>query len=827
MLAEIDTKIQTVGQLAPREAGEGEDLKISDKLRVLANGMQAAIDVKLAPRLANTPKRIREAEDAERDAKRMQRVQASLQYLADAHDAGTVPLVVSRIKTKSVIENILFNTKFPDWIGSSSEQGRLLAAGIATAADFDEAKKILEAAAEDAGGESKEALKLRKLMRGLVGVNIPGYFPTPDGLVTRLLELAEIEAGMRTCEPQAGSGHIADRIRAEHPDVPLTVIEINLQLREILSAKGYPIAGSDFLEWRSEELFDRFVCNPPFERGVDIDHVRHAYELLAPGGRLVSVMSDGAFFRSDKKASLFQQWFRVNDGEAFEVPHGSFLESDKKTAVSTKIIVLNKPAAPVLTLVTSVGEARIENNSSGSENYSSINNAVGPDTQDIPLENLLPNPFQPRDIFAQKPLEDLARSLTINKQLQPIVVRHAAKDAGKFEIACGERRFRAAKIAGLASLRAEVAVYDDLQMARIATAENDEREPLNPLERARGYANRVKLGQTQAEIEAETGVDQSSISQTLNLLTLPESVQDHLRHGRISATHGFKLLKLRKLQGTEASMIKFAGDAFAASWSVSKLDQVITDHIADLQRSAASPYFNVVAPTISATVFSEPGPIPAAEVEAPPAPAMSERSPNSNEEEIDGSHEMVAQDVFSSGDPVPVVAAAGATEHAAHEDAPASSSADDAPCEVRSSAPHDTVDAQAASVPEAATPTGPVEVLIGEDIPSICHHCPLSAATMVNIRDGVRASMQGAQAADQTDDRTVTLSKDSTDALWEMGLTADQAIAELLEYRLVPKAKNALRMLTDAYNENHAENINLSERLSSIVLTRATQSEGF
>ena len=85
--------------------------------------------------------------------------------------------------------------------------------------------------------------------------------------------------------------------------------------------------------------------NPPFERGQDAEHVQHAYERLKPGGRLVAIMSNGPFFRSDKKAEGFRNWLDTVDGSHEELPEGSFAGKDafRQTGVNTRLVVIDKP----------------------------------------------------------------------------------------------------------------------------------------------------------------------------------------------------------------------------------------------------------------------------------------------------------------------------------------------------------------------------------------------------------------------------------------------------------------------------------------------------
>ena len=113
-------------------------------------------------------------------------------------------------------------------------------------------------------------------------------------------------------------------------------------MSEILALKGFKIIAFDFLEEVSEAKYDRIIQNPPFERKQDIQHIRHAYDCLAPGGRLVSIASESISFRQDRAYQNFRDWLEdkclVNEA----LPQGSFLDSDRPTGVNTRILVLDK-----------------------------------------------------------------------------------------------------------------------------------------------------------------------------------------------------------------------------------------------------------------------------------------------------------------------------------------------------------------------------------------------------------------------------------------------------------------------------------------------------
>lgn len=171
-----------------------------------------------------------------------------------------------------------------------------------------------------------------------------GFFPTPPALVARLLELAEIAPGMRVLEPSAGHGAIADAIYDLTGERP-RLVELLPANCDVLRAKGYGdvLGAGDFLGVPADAWlpFDRIVMNPPFARQQDLAHVRHAWELLAPGGRLVAIMALGFTFRQDRNSASFRtrvccygRWER-NAPDAFR---------SSGTDVQTVTVVLDKPA---------------------------------------------------------------------------------------------------------------------------------------------------------------------------------------------------------------------------------------------------------------------------------------------------------------------------------------------------------------------------------------------------------------------------------------------------------------------------------------------------
>lgn len=189
--------------------------------------------------------------------------------------------------------------------------------------------------------------ELRKREQELARQKIPGFFPTPKPVIDDMLERADIKPGMSVLEPSAGRGDIVKAIEKEVPGAEVSAIEFNYSLNQFLQDRGYNVLPeTNFLNFTNQK-FDRIVMNPPFEKGQDIEHVRHAFDLLKPGGRVVAIMSEGPFFRNDKQATDFRKWLESVGGESEKNPEGAFKESDRSTGVATRIVTIEKPAEKV------------------------------------------------------------------------------------------------------------------------------------------------------------------------------------------------------------------------------------------------------------------------------------------------------------------------------------------------------------------------------------------------------------------------------------------------------------------------------------------------
>lgn len=189
--------------------------------------------------------------------------------------------------------------------------------------------------------------------------------------------------------------------------------------------------------------------------------------------------------------------------------------------------------------------------------------------QELDVNLIAPNPRQPRKVFDEGKLEELASSIREHGIVQPIVVRPLG---GRYEIVAGERRWRAAKLAGLQRIPALVKEFSEVQMMEIALIENLQREDLNPLEEAEAYKLLMEeCSLTQEELARRLGKSRPQISNTLRLLQLAEPVQEEVRAGRLSVGHAKVLLSV----AAEEEQVALARRVAAEGLSVRELEEVL------------------------------------------------------------------------------------------------------------------------------------------------------------------------------------------------------------------------------------------------------------
>ena len=160
----------------------------------------------------------------------------------------------------------------------------------------------------------------------------------------------------------------------------------------------------------------------------------------------------------------------------------------------------------------------------------------------IHLEDIIPNRFQPREVFDERALKELAVSIKEHGVIQPIIVRNVN---GKYEIIAGERRYKASALAGLTKIPAIIRNLDDKESSKVALLENLQRKNLNPIEEARTYQKILEIDDlSQVELARTMGKSQSSVANKIRLLSLPEEIQEAILQEKISERHARALLNI-------------------------------------------------------------------------------------------------------------------------------------------------------------------------------------------------------------------------------------------------------------------------------------------
>jgi len=182
---------------------------------------------------------------------------------------------------------------------------------------------------------------------------------------------------------------------------------------------------------------------------------------------------------------------------------------------------------------------------------------------ELPLDRIVPNPEQPRRQFDEDDLRELAGSLERHGVLQPVVVRRSEKADGRYELVVGERRWRAARLAGLASLPATVKDVAPRELLELALVENVQRRDLNPIELALAFRTLLESGATQEQVGKRVGLDRSSVANHVRLLDLPRELQQDVENGTLSAGHAKALLSLSNPERRRWLRDRIAGDGLS------------------------------------------------------------------------------------------------------------------------------------------------------------------------------------------------------------------------------------------------------------------------
>ncbi len=190
--------------------------------------------------------------------------------------------------------------------------------------------------------------------------------------------------------------------------------------------------------------------------------------------------------------------------------------------------------------------------------------------QNVAIEEIHPSRDQPRKMFDEARIEELAASIRTQGVIQPLVVRK--REGGGYELIVGERRWRAAQRAGLHEVPAVIRDVVPTRAFEMAMVENLQREDLNPIEEAAGYQRLIaELGYTQESLAARVGKDRTTITNALRLLRLPEEVRDLVVEGRVSMGHARALLGLESVD----SMVRLARRVAAREMSVRQVEGLV------------------------------------------------------------------------------------------------------------------------------------------------------------------------------------------------------------------------------------------------------------
>ena len=193
------------------------------------------------------------------------------------------------------------------------------------------------------------------------------------------------------------------------------------------------------------------------------------------------------------------------------------------------------------------------------------------DVTEIELSKIISNPYQPRKVFDEEALEELAVSIKEYGIVQPIIVK---KSVSGYELVAGERRTKAARLAGLKTIPAIIKDFNDQEMMEIALIENIQRENLNPIEEAVSYENIIKLrGYTQEEFAKKFGKSRSHVTNLLGLLSLPEKVKDMVAKKQLTMGHARALSKV----ADEDKVIELANKIVNEGLSVREIEKILTN----------------------------------------------------------------------------------------------------------------------------------------------------------------------------------------------------------------------------------------------------------
>lgn len=294
-----------------------------------------------------TYRRQRFADNAQKKKDGLLKNATALNRLADLWETNDCPEILKGIRSVSD-----FDAYYPRQIEKDDEWfkeehpkllKKALKVGLKMQSDNEPFKEAIKQLQEIVlTPEQEQQIKLKEALKEVHKMNIPGFFPTPDDVIDKMIEYACIEDGTRILEPSAGIGNICDIISKRYPTCELTCCEQQYSLSAILKLKGYNVVSNDIFDMVKIYEFNRILMNPPFEKGQDVDHVMHCFKkFLKYDGILVSIMSAGVLSNTNSKYVEFREFVAQNGGEFIQLGQ-AFKNAFNSTGTSVIILKLTK-----------------------------------------------------------------------------------------------------------------------------------------------------------------------------------------------------------------------------------------------------------------------------------------------------------------------------------------------------------------------------------------------------------------------------------------------------------------------------------------------------
>jgi methylase of polypeptide subunit release factors len=324
--------------------------KLAAKFQKLADGMEKTVQAKLHPAIGNqnlTARRARITASIQREGQKLALVQNWLYQLAERHRDGTCPMKFAAITDRSHLTAFAVAHEWREegsgYLHTCFERGwdnvALFAQlGITSPKEVHAALDELEALGTSPVARlDRSVQQAAELRRRAIFSKAPDFFPTPPKLIERMLDFADVQSHHRVLEPSAGGGDICLALR-DRGVTQIDCYEWHSGLAEALTLLGFPPIAHDFLSSKPERIYDRIIMNPPFTKDIYIDHIYHAYEWLAPGGQLISIVPSGYDGSSKAKRKEFANWLTTIGVGDYPNPADAFTKNDRSCGVSTRMI---------------------------------------------------------------------------------------------------------------------------------------------------------------------------------------------------------------------------------------------------------------------------------------------------------------------------------------------------------------------------------------------------------------------------------------------------------------------------------------------------------